>query len=392
MKKIKKIVTGPPCIGKERTMVELLKSRPHLLDSIQVAFLLTDAHSSILYANQSAEDLFGYSRREMEGKRVRMLFWEEDLIYLLPNIIYLSLYQDGFKGELLLRHRGGSQIFVHLFTTCFKEREETFITFSFQEIQRLKSLEKKRLEEEHWARLGHMVEEIAHQVRNPVVSIGGYANRLIRTLPALKKGRPYLTKLLEEACRLERMIQRLETYIQIPNPSFRKEKVQNVAEEVLRIFSKRITVKGISVNLEAGGIKGKGMFFIDREWVIQALLNLLENSIEAFQGIPVKKKGAVIQVTLFEEEDIIGVSISDNGCGIQKKNLGLIFEPFFTTHPERVGLGLPFVKRVVESHGGEIQIESQFRRGTTVTLFFPRERRRRVRREFLSPAVSSLSS
>ena len=372
-------------------MVELLKSRPHLLDSIPVAFLLTDAHSVILYANQSAEDHFGYSRSEMEGKRVRMLFLGEDLIYLLPNIVYLSLYQDGFKGELLLRQKGGNKIFVHLSTTCFKEREETFITFSFQEIERLKSLERKRLEEEHWTRMGQMVEEIAHQVRNPVVSIGGYGNRLLRTLPTLQKGKPYLTKLLEEACRLERMIQRLETYIQIRNPSFRNEKVQDVAEEVLRMFSRKIKVKGISVNLEAGGIKGGGVFFIDKEWVIQALSNLLENSLEAVTGIPKKKKGAVIQVTLFEGEEIIGVSISDNGHGIRKKSLGLIFESFFTTHPERVGLGLPIVKRVMESHGGEIQIESRFRKGTNVTLYFPKDRRRRVRREFLSRAASSLS-
>ena len=372
-------------------MVELLKSRPHLFDSIQVAFLLTDTHSTILFANQSAEDLFGYSRREVEGKRIRMLFLDDDLLYLLPNIIYLTLYQDGFKGELLLRQRDGNKIFVHLVTTCFKEREETFITFSFQEIQRLKSLERKRLEEEHWTKLGHMVEEIAHQVRNPIVSIGGYANRLLKTVPALRKGQPYLTKLLQETSRLERMIQHLETYIQIPNPSFQKERVEEIAEEALRLSRKRLTVKGISVNLEAGGIKGEGVLFIDKAGVIKALLNVLENSVEAFEGIPKRKKGFFIHVTLFEGEEFIGVSISDNGHGIQKKNLRLIFEPFFTTRPDRVGLGLPLVKRVIETHGGDIQVESQFRKGTTVTLYFPRDRRRRVRREFISPVASSLS-
>jgi len=372
-------------------MVDLLKSRPHLFDSIQVAFLLTDTHSTILFANQSAEDLFGYSRREVEGKRIRMLFLDDDLLYLLPNIIYLTLYQDGFKGELLLRQRDGNKIFVHLVTTCFKEREETFITFSFQEIQRLKSLERKRLEEEHWTKLGHMVEEIAHQVRNPIVSIGGYANRLLKTVPALRKGQPYLTKLLQETSRLERMIQHLETYIQIPNPSFQKERVEEIAEEALRLSRKRLTVKGISVNLEAGGIKGEGVLFIDKAGVIKALLNLLENSVEAFEGIPKRKKGFFIHVTLFEGEEFIGVSISDNGHGIQKKNLHLIFEPFFTTRPDRVGLGLPLVKRVIETHGGDIQVESQFRKGTTVTLYFPRDRRRKVRREFISPVASSLS-
>ncbi|OGP88820.1 MAG: hypothetical protein A2156_07430 [Deltaproteobacteria bacterium RBG_16_48_10] len=380
-----------PGIRKERTMVEMLKSRPHLFNSIQVAFLLTDAHSTILYANQPAEDLFGYSQTEMEGKRIRILFFEEDLIYFLPNIIYLSLYQDGFKGELLLRQKDGNKIFVYLYSTHFKERGETFMSFSFQEIQRLKNLEKKRLEDEHWTRLGHMVEEIAHQVRNPIVSIGGYANRFLKTLPTFQKGQPYLTKLLQETNRLERMIQQLETYIQILNPIFQKEKVQDIAEEALRIFSKRITVKGVSVNLGEGEIKGEGVFFVDKEWVIKALLNLLENSLEAVTGIPKMKKGSLIQVTLFETEEIIGISISDNGYGIRKKNLRLIFEPFFTTRPDRIGLGLPFVKRVLEAHGGEIQIKSQLNKGTTITLYFPRDRRRRVRREFISEVAKTLN-
>ena len=372
-------------------MVESLKSKPHLFDSVRAPFLLTDAHSAILYANPFAEDLFGYDRGELEGKRIRMLFLDDDLLYLLPNVIYLSLYEDGYKGELLLGRRDGSRVFVYLATACLKEREGTFITFSFQEIQRLKSLEKKRVEEEHWTKLGQMVEEVAHQVRNPIVSIGGYANRLSKMVPQLRKARPYLTKLLQETNRLERMIQQLETYIQIPAPSFRKESVEAVAEEALRLFSEKNPMKGILVNLEAQGMKGEGVFYVDRVWVIRALLNLLENSLEAFAGAPKRKKGFSVHTRLFEGEEIIGVSISDNGQGIQKKNLRLVFDPFFTTRPGRVGLGLSLVKRVVESHGGDVRVESRFKTGTTVTLCFPKDRRRRVRREFLSPVASSLS-
>ncbi len=372
-------------------MVELLRSKPHLFDSIGAAFLLTDAHSAILYANPSAEELFGYGRGALEGQRIRTLFLDDDLLYLLPNIIYLSLYQEGYRGELLLKQRDGSRVFVYLVTACFKEREGTFITFSFQEIQRLKNLERKRVEEEHWTILGHMVEEIAHQVRNPIVSIGGYAKRLLKTVPQIRKARPYLAKVLQETDRLERMVQQLETYIQIPVPALKRESVEPIAEEALRFFSERNPVKGISVNLETQGIRGEGVLFVDKRWVIRALLNLLENSLEAFEGTPKRKKGFFIRAILFEGEEMIGISISDNGLGIQKKNLRLVFEPFFTTRPGRVGLGLPLVKRVVGSHGGDVQVESRFKKGTTVTLCFPKDRRRRVRREFLSPVASSLS-
>ena len=80
-------------------MIESLRNRHPFLDLVQVAFILTDGHSKILYTNRYTERLFGYSREELEGERMRLLFLEEDLTYFLPNIIYLSLYKNGFEGE-----------------------------------------------------------------------------------------------------------------------------------------------------------------------------------------------------------------------------------------------------------------------------------------------------
>jgi signal transduction histidine kinase len=98
-------------------------------------------------------------------------------------------------------------------------------------------------------------------------------------------------------------------------------------------------------------------------------------------------------VALFKDEENIGISISDKGEGIAKKNIEHIFEPFFSTRPDRVGLGLTFVKRAVEEHGGTIQVESRLKKGTTITLTFPKDRRRKVRRELIFPEANfSLSS
>jgi PAS domain S-box-containing protein len=365
-------------------MVEILKNKHHFLDLVQVAFILTDAHSKILYTNRYTERLFGYSREEMEGERIRILFLEEDLTYFLPNIIYLSLYKNGFEGEALLRQKNGTKVFVQLYTTTFKEEGEVFISFSFQEIQRLKKLERERLEMERWASLGMMVEEIAHQIRNPIVAVGGYAQRLLKTFSPSPKGKSYLLQILQETKRLEAMIQRVEEYVLIPKPTFQKEKIQEVVETALQIFSKEATEKRISLNLETGALEGEGDFFIDKDLIAKALCYILENSIEAVTRIPMGKKGRTIKVSLFGDEGNIGVSISDRGEGIPKKNLDRIFEPFFSTRPDRVGLGLTFAKRVVEEQGGSIRVESRLRKGTTITLTFPKDRRRILRREKIS--------
>jgi len=310
---------------------------------------------------------------------------EEDLTYFLPNIIYLSLYKDGFEGEALLRQKNGEKVFVHLYTTSFKEEGEVFISFSFQEIQRLKKLERERLEMERWASLGMMVEEIAHQIRNPIVAIGGYTQRLLKTLSPLPKGKSYLHQILQEAKRLETMIQRVEEYVLIPKPTFQKEKIQEVVETVLQKFSKEATEKGISLNLETGTLEGEGEFFIDKKLITKALFYILENSIEAVTQVPMGKKGRIVKLSLLGDGRSIGVSISDRGEGILKKNLDRVFEPFFSTRPDRVGLGLTYAKRVVEDQGGSIHVESHFKKGTTITLTFQKDRRRKLRREQLFP-------
>jgi len=365
-------------------MDEILKSRHHFLDLVQVAFILTDGHSNILYANKYTKRLFGYEREEIEGKRIRVLFLEEDLTYFLPNIIYLSLYKTGFEGEALLRQKGGTKVFVDLYTTSFNEGGEVFISFSFQEIQRWKRLERERIEMERWANLGMMVEEIAHQVRNPIVAIGGYSQRLLNTLRPTPKRKSYLNQILRESKRLENLIQRLEEYVLFPKPVYRRERIEKVVEAVLRTSSREAAEKGIFFNLETSALEGRGDFYIDKNLMTKALSYILENSIEALGQMPRRKKGKVVKVSLFGDGGDIGISISDRGEGIPPKKIDRIFEPFFSTRPGRVGLGLTFAKRVVEQQGGNIRVESRLKKGTTVTLTFAKDRRRILRREQLS--------
>jgi PAS domain S-box-containing protein len=369
----------------ESAMVEITKNRHDLLDLIQVAFIITDVHLKVVYSNLYTERLFGYAKGEIEGQRIRVLFLEEDLTYFLPNIVYFTLYKNGFEGDALLRQKDGTNIFVYISTASFKEEGEVFLTFSLQEIQRLKRMERERLEAEYWANLGKIVEEIVHQVRNPIVSIGGYTQRLLKPSLASQKSEFYLDQVVRETRRLETMIQRVEEYVLIPRPTFQREKIQEVVDAALQTFSKGATEKGVCVNLDTGALKGEGSLFIDKGLVIKALSHIFQNSLEAITRIPVGKERATLNVGLFANEETVGISISDNGEGIAKENLGRIFDPFFSTQPDRLGFGLTFAKRVVEEQGGKIWVESELGRGTAITISFPRDRRRQVRRELIAP-------
>jgi PAS domain S-box-containing protein len=367
---------------------DIEKRRRQLLESVPVAFLLTDVHSKIVYANRQTEYLFGYNRSELVGKRIRLLFLKEDLIYFLTNILYLTLYKDGFEGEALLRKKDGKKIFVHLYTMSFKEEGEFFLAFTIQEIQRLKRLEQERLESEHWASIGRMVEEIAQQLRNPIVSIGGHAQRLQKVFLDSRKGQTYLHQILQETNRLDAIIQRVEEFVQVPRPVFGREHIEEVVESGLQSFSRQAREKGISFSVETKGLEEDGYLFIDRGLVINAISHILHNSIEAIPETLRVNKGSSVKVALFDEGETVRVSVSDKGEGISKRNLQYVFEPFFSTRPDRVGLGLTLVRRIMWEHGGKTRVESHLKKGTTVTLYFPKDRRRRVRRELISPEAT----
>ncbi len=373
-------------------MTDRYRGRHPFLDLIQVGFLLTDIHSKIIYANRYTEHLFGYSKEEIEGQRLRILFFEEDLKYFLPNIVYLTRYQTGFQGDGLLRQKDGKGIFIHLSTSSFQEEGETFLTFSFQEIQRLKKLEREQLELRHWATLGLMVEEIAHQVRNPIVAIGGYLQRLKKTSLSSSHAELYMNRILREATRLEEMIRQMEELIKIPTPIFQKENILKIVEDVVQTLSQTEQARDLSIRLEEGTLTGEEHFYVDRNLIHRALTRILENSIESVQQIKGKRERKKITLSLTCHDETVEIQVSDRGEGIAKKHLDHIFEPFFSTKPEQIGLGLTFVKRVIEGHGGTIQIESRRSGGTRVKLTLPRDRRRPIRRKWFSPEAQAPSS
>ncbi len=369
----------------ESARVEITKNRRDLLDLIHVAFIITDAHLKVIYSNLFTERIFGYARGEIEGQPMSTLFLEDDLTYFLPNIVYFTLYKNGFEGEALLRQKDGGRIFVYLSTASFKENGEVFLTFSLQEIQRLKRMERERLEAEHWASLGKIVEEIAHQVRNPVVSIGGFTQRLLKPSLASQKRTFYLDQVLRETKRLETMVQRVEEYVLIPRPTLLREKIDEVVDVALQAFSRVATEKGICINFETEALKDEGTLFIDRGLVLKTLSHIFENSLEAMTGMDSGKERAVLNVAIVGDEETTRISITDNGEGIAKESLVRIFDPFFSTKPDRVGFGLTFAKRGVEEQGGKIWAESEWGKWTTITISLPRDRRRQVRRELISP-------
>jgi len=269
-------LTGFTSIRMEPTMIESLRSRHPFLDLVQVAFILTDAHSKILYTNRYTRTSLRVFERRVGGERMRLLFLEEDLTYFLPNIIYLSLYKNGFRRGGPFETEDGAKVFVHLYTTTFKEEGEVFISFSFKRFSDWRNWRGKDWRWNVGQVLAMMVEEIAMQIRKSDCCHWGYTQRLLKTLSPLPKGKSYLINSSggEETWNHDSAGGGI---CPDPHAHFPKRKDSRSVEAVLQNFSKEAAEKGISLNLETGRLEG-GDFFVDKKLITKALFYILETA------------------------------------------------------------------------------------------------------------------
>jgi len=350
-----------------------------VIDLIEDAVIITDTSGTICYLNEKARMLFGYGIRASIGKSIGMLFLPDDLTYFLPNILKETQRRGGYEGENLLRDRNNTRVFVTLATSLYRseEVEGDWIVLTIRDITKLKELERDYYESQRLASLGRMVEGIAHKVRNPVVSIGGFAKRISRTISD-RSQLQYFERIEKEIGRLERIIDQVQNFATLPKPVHKRQNIREIVESSLKSLSPSASQKGVVVDLEVEKTRWNPFIFVDRELLERTLAYIMDNAVEAIDG-----EGS-IHVRLFSKDDLIGIEISDSGCGIPEESLGAIFDPFFSTKLDNVGMSLATAHRIIRELGGTIQVMSRQGRGTRVLIFLPRERRRKMRTQLLS--------
>ncbi len=364
--------------GKERELSIEVGFLRRAMDLIESAVIITDTSGNMLFLNRKARGLFGYSTKGSVGKFIGIVFLPDDLLNFLPNILKITRDEGEYRGEILLRKKNGKRIFVKLETSLYQGegRNEGRIVFTIQDIEIIKELERDYLESERLASLGRMVERISHTIRNPMVSIGGFARRISRNLTD-EDLIGYFKRIEREINRLEAIIDQVQKFTAVPKPIHRREDIREAIEVSLQSISAEASKKGVEIHLQVTDPKWHPMPFIDRELLSRALSSILDNALEAI------KDAGEINVTLFPRGDHVGIEISDTGCGIPEDNLNAIFEPFFSTKPDRVGINLTIAHRIIKEQGGTIRVASQEGKGTRFSLFLPMDRRRKIRTQLL---------
>jgi two-component system NtrC family sensor kinase len=234
----------------------------------------------------------------------------------------------------------------------------------------LKSSQDRLIEAEKLAALGRLTADVAHEIRNPLTAIGGFARRLQKRA-AGEKEKERADLIVTEVNRLERILRDILTFSRDARSHLEKHPVGDIVHEVVNLHRALFSEQAISIEVAVD--TDLPPILIDKDQVKQALTNLIANAHDAMPS------GGTVKIAAgtdsLNDVPYVFLQVSDTGHGIEEDKLQLIFEPFFTTKEQGrgTGLGLSITRKIIEEHGGFIKAESAPGKGAAFSLYFPQQ-------------------
>lgn len=229
----------------------------------------------------------------------------------------------------------------------------------------LRKTQKELVKKERLAALGEMAATVAHEIRNPLTSVRGFAQRIARKYAGTGDGRlgEYTGIIIEEVDRLNKFIKDVLDFARRAKPDFQRVNVNKLLSEIITLMRDELTAQSIVVLSDFDMELSETV--LDEALIKQVFLNLLQNARQAMS------KGGVLMVRTQNSGSDVRIRIADDGAGIPKQILQKIWTPFYTTKVQGTGLGLSLVQRIVDDHHGRIYIRSRVGKGTVVDIFLP---------------------
>jgi two-component system sensor kinase FixL len=336
-----------------------------ILDTATDAVISIDENHRIILFNNAAQKIFGYSGQEVIGK---------DLNTIIPPgygpyQAYLKGFLEKQKSDIvgktisLNAARKNGEIFpVELSLSFLDMGGKTTFTAIIRDVTRQRQMERKILQSERLAAVGQAVAHVAHEIKNPLMIIGGFTSQ-IRSIMEREKDINKIDMVLDEVARLERLIANLGDFTKEYKLVMRPAELNSVVGDVLNImagiydeeryrFERQLSSDITEISCDPDKLK-------------QVFINIISNGTEAMPS------GGVISIKTEKITGGVEISISDEGRGMTNEELKEIFEPFYTTREKGTGLGLAISYKIVQAHNGDIWAVSEPGKGTTFFVQIP---------------------
>lgn len=366
-------------LAKERGLLETI------FQSIQEGVLVMDAGGRLSYANRAAGQLLGFNPETVPGRPITRFMPDLDWERILA-------FDDGEWSRLITReieitypaHRILSFYVVPL---AAEDQDDSGVVVILRDVTRERIKEASELESERLNAVQLLAAGVAHEIGNPLNALNIHLQLLDRDIHALDEtlmdpGRidhsalpgemENLHELVAiartEVSRLDLIITQFLRAIRPQKPRLETVQMQSLLEEALQLMRHEVGNRGIRIDIVAPPSLPE--IRIDRDQIKQVFFNIVKN---AFQAMP---DGGRLTITLATGSTHMAVTFQDTGVGIAPDNMGRVFEPYHTTKSTGSGLGLMIVQRIVQDHGGHIELMSKPAEGTRITIYLPLAERR----------------
>lgn len=229
--------------------------------------------------------------------------------------------------------------------------------------EELKKTQEKLIRSERLTAMAHLVQGVAHEIRNPIMTIGGFAKRIKPEVEANEKLNHYVDIILDETARLDRLVEDVHDFASVQSVSLRLEEINGVMDAIQKKFAHLARAQTINLILDIP--RSLPTINMDSSQMVSALSHLMEN---AFEAMP---DGGILRLRAEVEGDRLGIFLEDSGSGIPHGQLDSVYDPFVTSKPRGAGMGLTMVYQIIMNHNGEIKISSEINKGTLVTILLP---------------------
>ncbi len=333
---------------------EELKDRKEFSDAIfnsaGSGVMVLDRGGTIVRINKSGSEILDLMPRQVNVCRITDLYPETE------EMLLISTRDTG--RELTITLRGGKTRAIGFSNSPLldKSGKEKGIVVVFRDLTEMKELQAELRKKQHFEAMGKIISGVAHEVRNPLFAVQSITQVLEREIESDSQ-QTLIKALLKETYRMKNLVEELLLYsrpshLNLSNVDF---------ESLLAEIEQYAHAKNREVQILTS-VAPPAVMKADRDKLIQVFLNLVNNSLGA--------RTRSIRIDVFKVPRGVTVSLKDDGIGISRENMDKIFDPFFTTKREGTGLGLPICKKIVEDHGGTLDIVSEEGKGTTALITF----------------------
>jgi PAS domain S-box-containing protein len=322
----------------------------NLLESISDGCIAIDTDGVITRFNRAATAILGFAAADIVGRSFKEVFKRDFTAPRLP-------------GSLELMARSGRPVPVSERDSPIADHEQRRLgtVKTFQDLSELIALREQVRQIDRLAAVGEMAATVAHEIRNPLGGIRGFAAFLAQDIADEDPRKRLVLKIQEGTRSLDRVVSELLEYTRPIEIVLRPISCAELIDTALGFFDLEGRPIEIRQDLEPG-LRA----LADRDKLRQVLLNLLLNAAQSIEG-----EGR-IEVSARAENGWACIRVQDTGCGMEPMECKKVFSPFYTTKEKGTGLGLAVSQKIIEGHGGSIGVESSLDVGTTFTVRLPR--------------------